>query len=245
VDCGSLAPGLIETELFGHVKGAFTGADTNRKGLFEAANGGTIFLDEIGELPCSQQVKLLRVLQERTVRPVGGVASVQLNVRIVAATNRNLEAMVAAGTFRQDLYFRLNVVEIRVPPLRERKSDIPVLARAFVEKHQDPPGGVQISEASMSAMEAYDWPGNVRELENAILSALTFCVGRVIHPWDLPFYNLQMAGPQKATRKYCLKAMEEHAINRALKETRGDKLAAAKKLGIAKSTIYRRLKEAS
>lgn len=175
VDCASLTPSLIETELFGHTKGAFTGATCESKGLFVAANGGTIFLDEIGELPLFLQAKLLRVLQEHEVRPVGGLRSVRVDFRVVAATNRDLLAMVHAGVFRQDLYFRLNVVQIRMPALRDRRGDIPLLAQYFMERHRAPGSEIQISDSAMQVLEVYAWPGNIRELENAILHALALC----------------------------------------------------------------------
>jgi two-component system response regulator HydG len=166
VDCSALVPTLIESELFGYVKGAFTGAMQSKRGLLEAAQGGTLFLDEIGDMPVDLQAKLLRALQEREVKPVGSTERRQINVRIIAATNRDLDSAIRAGTFRQDLYFRLNVVQIKLPPLRDRKSDIPILVTAFLEKFSDPQGPVRtISEDAMRRLIAYDWPGNVRELE--------------------------------------------------------------------------------
>jgi len=176
VDCSALSPTLVESELFGHVKGAFTGADYSKRGLLQAANQGTIFLDEIGELPMCLQAKLLRALQEKEIRPLGSTERIPINSRIIAATNRDLEAGVRAGTFRQDLYFRLNVVQIRVPTMRERKGDIPLLAAHFLEKFSDvlPPVRA-ISEDALRRLMAYDWPGNIRELENAIECVARFC----------------------------------------------------------------------
>src|ERR1700752_943364 len=171
VDCGSLVPTLIESELFGYEKGAFTGAIKSKTGLFQSANSGTIFLDEIGELPLEMQAKLLRVLQEKEVRPVGSNQRTKVDVRVIAATNRNLEQEYRTGTFRKDLYFRLNVVTVHVPPLRERRSDIPMLAHWFLERCA-PGRSVQVSNAAMKSLLQYDWPGNVRELVNCVERAL-------------------------------------------------------------------------
>src|SRR6266550_6259268 len=173
VDCSALTPTLVESELFGHVKGAFTGADHSKRGLLQTAHEGTIFLDEIGELPMLLQAKLLRALQEKEIRPVGSTEQIQIDVRVIAAMNRDLEAGVRAGTFRQDLYFRLNVVQIRLPALCERKVDIPLLVAHFLEKFSHPLQPVRaISDDALRRLMAYDWPGNVRELENAIECAL-------------------------------------------------------------------------
>ena len=178
VDCTALVPTLIEAELFGYVKGAFTGASHNKQGLLEAAGNGTLFLDEIGDLPFDLQAKLLRALQEKEVKPVGSTDRVPISTRVIAATNRDLEASVRQGTFRQDLYFRLNVVQIKIPPLRERKSDIPLLVSAFLEKFSDHGGPTRtISEDAMARLIAFDWPGNVRELENAIERAVALGSG--------------------------------------------------------------------
>ncbi|MGC1934601.1 MAG: sigma-54 dependent transcriptional regulator, partial [Candidatus Acidiferrales bacterium] len=171
VDCGALVPTLMESELFGHEKGAFTGAVKSKAGLFQTANGGTIFLDEIGELPLEMQAKLLRVLQEKEVRPVGSNEKVAVDVRVIAATNRDLEAAYRAGTFRKDLFFRLNVVTVHLPALRERRSDIPALVHCFLERHAAGEN-IHVSAAAMKALLQYDWPGNVRELENSIARAL-------------------------------------------------------------------------
>ena len=171
VDCGSLVPTLIESELFGYEKGAFTGALRSKTGLFQSANGGTIFLDEIGELPLEMQAKLLRVLQEKEVRPVGSNQKIKVDVRVVAATNRDLEAEYRNGTFRKDLYFRLNVVTVHLPSLRERRSDIPMLAHWFLDRHA-PDNSMQVTNAAMKCLLQYDWPGNVRELENCIERAV-------------------------------------------------------------------------
>ena len=171
VDCGALVPTLMESELFGHEKGAFTGALKSKAGLFQAANGGTIFLDEIGELPLEMQAKLLRVLQEKEVRPVGSNEKMPVDVRVIAATNRDLEAAYRAGTFRKDLYFRLNVVTVHLPSLRERRSDIPQLVHCFLDRYA-PGENIQVTPAAMKSFLQYEWPGNVRELENCIARAM-------------------------------------------------------------------------
>src|SRR5881275_1443074 len=187
VDCGSLVPTLIESELFGYVKGAFTGAVQSRDGLLAIAEGGTVFLDEVGELPVDLQAKLLRAIQEREIRPVGSTRRIAINVRILAATNRDLEQAVAQGTFRRDLYFRLNVLSLRIPPLRERRQDIPLLAAHFLERLSRASGQERsVSDEAMKALLAYDWPGNVRELENCLERACAFTSGLVIHIGDLP-----------------------------------------------------------
>ncbi|MFI5056670.1 MAG: sigma-54-dependent transcriptional regulator [Candidatus Acidiferrales bacterium] len=246
VDCSALVPTLIESELFGYVKGAFTGAVQAKQGLLEAAQGGTLFLDEIGDLPVDLQAKLLRVLQEREVKPVGSTERRRLDVRIIAATNRDLETAIRNGSFRQDLYFRLNVVQIKLPPLRERKSDIPLLVTSFLDKFTDAQGPARtISEDAMRRLVAYDWPGNVRELENAIERAVALGSGPIVHVGDLPS-SLQYPSSERAPEKEELLPLEElerRAILRMLRETGGDKLAAARMLGIGKTTLYRKLKQ--
>src|SRR6202166_182457 len=246
VDCSALVPTLIESELFGYVKGAFTGAMQAKKGLLEAAQGGTLFLDEIGDMPVDLQAKLLRALQEREVKPVGSTERRHINIRIIAATNRDLESAIRSGAFRQDLYFRLNVVQIKLPPLRERKSDIQLLVISFLEKFSDPHGPPRtISDDAMRRLIAYDWPGNVRELENAIERAVAMGSGPVVHVGDLPS-NLHYPSGERVPDKDELLPMEElerRAILRTLRETGGDKLAAARMLGIGKTTLYRKLKQ--
>src|ERR1700690_2231804 len=185
VDCGSLVPTLIESELFGYERGAFTGALKSKTGLFQSASGGTIFLDEIGELPLEMQAKLLRVLQEKEVRPVGSNQRVKVDVRVIAATNRDLESEYRNGTFRKDLYFRLNVVTVYVPGLRERRSDIPMLAHWFLERYA-PGHSIQITQSAMKCLLQYDWPGNVRELENCMERAVALGDRRLIDLSDLP-----------------------------------------------------------
>jgi DNA-binding NtrC family response regulator len=246
VDCSSLVPTLIEAELFGYVKGAFTGAMHAKQGLMEIADGGTLFLDEIGDLPFDMQAKLLRALQEKEVRPVGSTDRIPLSARIIAATNRDLDAAVRQGTFRQDLFFRLNVVQIKIPPLRERKTDIPILVNSFLEKFSETNGKMRtISEDAIARMMAYDWPGNVRELENAIERAIALGSGPILHAGDLPT-NLQYGTGDRLPQNdemLPLDELERRAILRALREAGGDKLAAARMLGIGKTTLYRKLKQ--
>jgi two-component system response regulator HydG len=246
VDCSALVPTLIESELFGYVKGAFTGAQHSKQGLFEAAGEGTLFLDEIGDLSVELQAKLLRALQEHEVKPVGSNERVGIRARMIAATNRDLEAAIRAGSFRQDLYFRLNVVQIKLPPLRDRRTDIPLLVNAFLEKFCDPARPIHtISEDAMRRIMAYDWPGNIRELENAIERAVALGSGPILHVGDLPS-SLQYTSVEKLPENdelVPLEALERRAIFRALRETAGDKMAAARLLGIGKTTLYRKLKQ--
>src|SRR6204780_3258924 len=227
VDCSSLVPTLIESELFGYVKGAFTGAMHSKTGLMQSAGNGTLFLDEIGDLPVDLQAKLLRALQEREVKPVGSNDSISIATRIIAATNRDLDVAVRQGQFRQDLFFRLNVVQLKLPALRERKSDIPILVNSFLEKFSDAKGGVRsISEDAMARLIAYDWPGNVRELENAIERAVALGSGPLLHVGDLPS-NLQYGTGERMLQGdelLPLEELERRAILRALRESGGDKL---------------------
>jgi DNA-binding NtrC family response regulator len=246
VDCSSLVPTLIESELFGYVKGAFTGAMQAKQGLIEAAHGGTLFLDEIGDMPIDMQAKLLRALQEHEVKPVGSTERRHFNVRIIAATNRDLESAIKTGGFRQDLYFRLNVVQVKLPPLRDRKSDLPLLVASFLEKFAGAQGDVRtLSEDAMRRLIAYDWPGNVRELENVIERAVALGSGPVVSTADLPS-TLQYPTSDRTPEKdevLPLEELERRAILRTLRETSGDKLAAARILGIGKTTLYRKLKQ--
>src|SRR5256885_11462587 len=245
VDCSSLVPTLIESELFGYVKGAFTGALHGKQGLLEAAHGGTLFLDEIGDMPVDLQAKLLRALQEREIKPVGSTDRKRIDVRGIAATNRDLELPIKTGAFRQDLYFRLNVVQIKLPALRERKSDIPLLVTSFLDKFSGGGSTRSISEEAMRQLLAYDWPGNVRELENAIERAVALGSGPIVHVADLPS-NLQYPTTERVPDKNELLPLEElerRAVLRTLRETGGDKLAAARILGIGKTTLYRKLKQ--
>jgi DNA-binding NtrC family response regulator len=246
VDCSSLTPTLIESELFGYVKGAFTGALQSKQGLLESAHGGTLFLDEIGDMPIDMQAKLLRALQEHEIKPVGSTERKRINVRIIAATNRDLELAIRSGGFRQDLYFRLNVVQIKLPPLRDRKNDIPLLVTSFLEKLSNPDAAPRtISEDAMLRLMAYDWPGNVRELENAVARALALGTGPIVSVADLPS-NLHYPTSERAPEKdevLPLEELERRAILRMLRQTKGDKLAAARLLGIGKTTLYRKLKQ--
>lgn len=248
VDCGALVPTLMESELFGHEKGAFTGALKSKSGLFQSANGGTIFLDEIGELPLEMQAKLLRVLQEREVRPVGSNEKVAVDVRVIAATNRDLEAAYRAGTFRKDLFFRLNVVTVHLPPLRERRSDIPALVHCFLERHA-PSENIHVSSAAMKALLQYDWPGNVRELENCIARALALGDRHGIDVKDLTpaiLSGLGTAQPAEETNDLASTAladMERMTILRVFEQVGGDKALAGKMLGISRATLYRKLKQ--
>jgi DNA-binding NtrC family response regulator len=249
VDCGSLVPTLIESELFGYEKGAFTGALRSKQGLLQSADTGTIFLDEVGELPLEMQAKLLRFLQEKEVRPVGSNQKVKVDVRIMAATNRDLEAEYKKGTFRKDLYFRLNVVTIALPPLRERRSDIPILAHWFLDQ-MAPERGIQISSAAMKALMAYDWPGNVRELENCIERAVALGDQRSIEISDLPTSiagaEIQEAEPAESLNPIVstndLEDLERATIERVFTQVNGDKTLAGKMLGISRATLYRKLK---
>jgi len=246
VDCSALAPTLVESELFGHAKGAFTGADHSKRGLLQAANEGTIFLDEIGELPMYLQGKLLRALQEKEIRPVGSTERITLDMRVIAATNRDLEAGVRTGTFRQDLYFRLNVVQIKLPALRERKIDIAPLVAYFLDKFCDPMQPVRaISDDALQRSMAYDWPGNVRELENAIESAVALNSDTILtadHLTSLP-HSGSAPAVLNSNGFVPLQEIERRAVINTLRETGGDKLAAARLLGIGKTTLYRKLKE--
>jgi DNA-binding NtrC family response regulator len=250
VDCGSLVPTLIESELFGYEKGAFTGALRSKQGLLQSADTGTIFLDEVGELPLEMQAKILRFLQEKEVRPVGSNQKVKVDVRIMAATNRDLETEYKKGTFRKDLYFRLNVVTIHLPALRERRSDIPILANWFLERLA-PGRGVQVSSAAMKALLAYDWPGNVRELENCLERAVALGDQRRIDLGDLPPAIARFEAAERATPIELsasadlttdLEDIERATIERVFAQVNGDKALAGKMLGISRATLYRKLK---
>ena len=246
VECSALVATLIESELFGYTRGAFTGAMQAKQGLMEAANGGTLFLDEIGEMSLEMQAKLLRALQEGEIKPVGSTERRPIDIRIVAATNRDLELGIKNGSFRQDLYFRLNVVQIKLPPLRERKSDIPMLVTSFLEKfsRQDEMTR-ELTEEAMRRLMAYDWPGNVRELENTIERAVALGSGPYLSVNDLPT-TLQYPTTERAPEKeelLPLDELERRAILSTLRQTGGDKQAAARMLGIGKTTLYRKLKQ--
>ena len=258
VDCGSLVPSLIESELFGYVKGAFTGANRSKDGLLVAAEGGTVFLDEIGELSLDLQAKLLRALQEREVRPVGSTHRVPIKARIVAATNRNLAKMVEKGTFRKDLFYRLNVVNLRLPSLRDRREDIPLLAAHFLDRISREHGTkFTLSDEALRTMMRHDWPGNVRELENSVERACALSSGPILHLGDLPTQlqnqglearhsaaaATEQTGEAGVPEVRTLADLEREAILGAIRTLHGDKLQAAKLLGIGKTTLYRKLKE--
>ena len=243
-NCTTLAPSLIETELFGHMRGAFTGADRDRKGLFEAAHGGTIFLDEIGDLPLSAQAKLLRVLEEREIRRVGATEATPVDVRVVAATNRDLAGLVAAGEFRDDLYYRLNVGTVPLPPLRERMVDLEALVRHFLIRcnHRLGRGVTGVSPDALMLLERHTWPGNVRELANVIERAMVAATGNVILPQHLPSQlRSARAASHAAPAALTLEAAERDQILKALDAARGKRIAAAKLLGLSRRTLYRKL----
>ena len=249
VDCAALVPSLMESELFGHVRGAFSGAEHTKQGLLEAADGGTVFFDEIGELALGYQAKLLRTLQEREVRPVGSTRRIRLCARIIAATNRDLEEGVRLGNFRRDLYYRLNVFRICVPTLLERRADIPQLVAHFLEKTGENPTP-PFSDDAMACLVAYDWPGNVRELENVVQSTAAQASGPVLETGDLPVQIARSREPipfEQAVEglRECLtlRELERRAVGRAIEKTGGNVLEAAKRLGIGKTTLYRKLKE--
>jgi two-component system, NtrC family, response regulator AtoC len=257
VDCGSLVPTLVESELFGYEKGAFTGALKSKEGLFQAANGGTILLDEIGELSMEMQAKLLRVLQEKEVRPVGSNQKVKVDIRVIAATNRDLETAYKEGKFRKDLYFRLNVVTLHLPSLRERKSDIAALVHYFLDKLA-PGRSVTVTSAAMKAMLQYDWPGNVRELENCIERAIALGGDDTIDWHDLPpavrseqplatertdvVEEVLLPAARPSGSATDLEELERATIERVFEQVQGDKSRARKMLGISRATLYRKLK---
>jgi DNA-binding NtrC family response regulator len=259
VDCGSLVGPLMESELFGHTRGAFTGAGEARRGLMDLANGGSAFFDEIGDLPIELQVKLLRLLQEREFRPVGSVQRVKVDVRIIAATHRDLSKEIAAGRFREDLYHRLNVIRLTLPPLRERAEDIPLLIERFLA---DCNREYSISDEAMDVMIRYEWPGNVRELKNCIDRMVSLSSGPVLHLGDLPsqlvYFGLHGQSVMSAPKAMGAAAgvgmgsvgsvipmqqVERQAIQYALAQTKGDRTTAAHLLGIGRTTLYRKLKE--
>jgi DNA-binding NtrC family response regulator len=248
VNCAALSDGLLESELFGHEKGAFTGADSKREGRFSKADGGTLFLDEVSEIPLPTQVKLLRFLQEREFEAVGSDVTQSVDVRMVAATNRDLQAEVTAGRFREDLYYRLNVITIRLPTLRERREDIPALAMHFVRRHaarnkKDLRG---FSERALQALQNFDWPGNVRQLENSVERAVVMCNDYEVEPRHLP---REVMGPSRGSDQApqipgaSMAELERYAILKTLEDVGGSTSRAAKILGISPRTIQYRLSE--
>jgi len=250
VNCAALNETLLESELFGHEKGAFTGADKKRNGLFLAADKGTIFLDEIGEIPLSMQVKLLRTIQEREIQRVGSDKPIHIDVRIIVATNRNLEEEVQKGRFREDLFYRLNVINIKVPPLRDRADDVPVLAQRFLNKYsnENKKEIKGFTPMAMDVLTKYNWPGNVRELENVIERAIILCLGRYISEKDLPSNVLKDYEPESSVRSQLsgggktLDEIETMALIETLRQTKGNKTEAAKILNITRTTLNNKLK---
>jgi two-component system response regulator AtoC len=253
VNCGAIPENLLETEFFGHLKGAFTGADRAKKGLFREADGGTLLLDEVADLPLALQVKLLHAIEEKQIRPVGGEQSRRVDVRIVAATNQSLSERVERGDFREDLFYRLNVLHIHLPPLRERREDIPPLIELFLAsepKRLAIEGTYTIAEEAMAAMVSYSWPGNIRELQNIVDHALILSESDRLEISDLP-QQLTAAGPGidavsvsvDGTLREQARVFEVRAIERAIERSGGDRRAAAERLGIGLSTLYRKLGE--
>ena len=253
INCGAIPHELLESELFGYVKGAFTGAVRDKKGRLEVANGGTVFLDEISEMSPALQVKLLRVLQEREFEPIGSTRSIKVDIRVVAATNKNLEELVKKGRFRHDLYWRLNVVPIHLPPLRERKEDIPLLISHFLQIYNDRYNG-KVSGFSKSAMELllnYDWPGNIRELENLVQRLVVLKGEGIILPEDLPekirgnghlHSSLRLDG-ERLNLNEAVTNLERYLITEALRRANGVKSKAAKLLGIKRTTLLHKMKK--
>ena len=244
IDCGALSPTLIESELFGHARGAFTGANSARQGLLASARDGTIFLDEVAELPVALQSKLLRALQEHEVKVIGVNQWTRFEGRIIAATNQNIQAALEEGTLRKDLYFRLNVLSIVLPPLRERKGDIPVLVHEFLQRHGGSESRIKgISADALNRLINYNWPGNVRELENCVYRAIALGAGPLLEVKDLPSpLSIKNQMVWDGEKLIPLKESEKNIIFKTLKATGGDRVRAAKILGIGKTTIYRKLK---
>jgi DNA-binding NtrC family response regulator len=247
VNCGGLTETLLESELFGHIKGAFTGATVNKRGLFKEADGGTLFLDEISETSPSMQVRLLRAIQEGEVKPVGSEQSINVDVRIIAATNQDLAQAMAAGRFRPDLYYRLNVIGVHLPDLKERREDIPPLAQHFLDVYRERLKKKEVGEISPEALAVlmdYEWPGNVRELENCIERAVVLARGEAIRPEHLPG-SLRHLTPERSLTfavGTSLEVLERQAILATLREVKGNKAAAARLLGISQRTLYRKVK---
>jgi DNA-binding NtrC family response regulator len=248
INCGAIPENLLESELFGHKKGSFTGAINDKEGLFSTANGGTLFLDEIGDMPKGLQVKLLRALQEREVIPVGGTSAIKIDVRLIAATNRDLAADVESGVFRKDLFYRINVVELKMPALRDRLEDVPILSRTIIKKYSTELGkGITgLSNDALRRLMSYSWPGNVRELENVIERAMILnSASTIIEVADLPagFQNLDSAHLPTLNLDESIKQFSRSHIVKALEACGGDKKDAAKALGLGLSSLYRKLEE--
>lgn len=248
INCGALPETLIESELFGHVKGAFTGADSGRMGLFEVASGGTLFLDEVGELPLAVQAKLLRVLETGDIRRLGDNQSIKVDVRVVCATHRDLEQMVTEGTFREDLMFRINTFELRLPALRDRIDDLPALAEHLLRRHRaDGTSGQLFTEAAMAELQSHQWPGNVRELANVIEHASVLCDALPIDVEHLPqhFARRQLRADLADTAPMTMREIEQRAIERSMTRHNGNKKAVAEELGMSLKTLYNKLNAAS
>jgi DNA-binding NtrC family response regulator len=248
INCAGLSETLLESELFGHVKGAFTGAASDRKGLFEVADKGTLFLDEIGDMPMFMQAKLLRVLEDGVIVPVGSTNRVKVDVRVISATNHDLIHLIEEKKFRQDLYFRIKGVSITVPPLRARREDIPVLIASFLEEACDQLGLPQlsISAPAMTALLSYDWPGNIRQLRNAVRTMSVMCEGDMIELRDIPLELRpvrRLAGSAQGPEAMTLGDLEKNAIAETLSKVEGNREKAAKILGIGERTLYRKIKE--
>jgi two-component system NtrC family response regulator len=245
INCGAIPETLLEAELFGHEKGAYTGAHMQRKGKVEYANGGTLFLDEIGELPASLQVKLLRFLQERTIERIGGRDLLEVDVRIIAASHKNLKDVLATGEFREDLYYRLGVVTIEVPPLRNRSDDVPLLAHYFVRKCCQEMNRPQakLNSTALQAIMKYDWPGNVRELENKIMRAVVMGQGRIIRGEDLAFPCELLQSVEKQTLKEAREKLERDFVSRALLANNWNVARAAEQIGVTRPTMYDLIKK--
>jgi transcriptional regulator with GAF, ATPase, and Fis domain len=246
MNCAALNESLLESELFGHVKGAFTGAIREREGRFEAAHGGNIFLDEIGDLPLATQVKLLRVLEEKVVERVGDNRPIHVDVRIISATNRNLAQLIERGAFREDFFYRINVIPIWMPPLRERREDIPLLAESFFSRARMKSGKpIQaISRTALDALMNYHWPGNVRELRSCFEYAVVACTGPSIEPEHLPA-QMQTARPALAEPSAALASLEElkkQRLVKALQESGGNQSEAARRLGISRTSVWNQMK---
>lgn len=243
VNCAALPEGLIESELFGHEKGAFTGAIKRKLGRFELANGGTIFLDEIGDIPLSAQSKILRVIQERQFERVGGTETINVDVRIIAATNKNLEEEVKRGNFREDLYWRLNVIPISLPPLRNRKEDIPYLIDFFLDKYRNKLSRkISFSKEAIDVLLAYDYPGNIRELENIVERCVTLSTSDIIKKDDLPSFIIKKQDNKHLFLSDVAAEAEKEHIIRILKATKGNKTRAAEMLGISRKTLWEKMK---
>ncbi len=245
VNCAALPRELIESELFGSVKGAFTGAHTDRDGLFRQAEGGTLFLDEISEMPIDTQSKLLRVLQDQKVRPVGGKTDYQTNCRILAATNRKPEDAIKDGKLREDLYYRISAISVHLPPLRERRDDIMPLATAFLKRYSAQANRVLRGFTLQAAdrLTGFDWPGNIRQLQNEIQRAVLLCEGPDVDAADLSVSDIRMVPSEGHDTSFTLlEGVERNAIIQMLRETGGNKLETAKRLGIGRQTLYNKIK---